>query len=53
MGYLFIVLVMATSISGGVLYAMNPTYPRLCVLVATLDQVILVALFIRDTISKE
>ncbi|UCD45461.1 MAG: MFS transporter [Candidatus Bathyarchaeota archaeon] len=53
MGYLFIIPVMAASISGGVLYTINPAYPWLCVLVATLVQVILVVLFIRDTISRE
>jgi hypothetical protein len=48
MGYLFVLPVMASSIVGGVLYNMNPTYPWYAVGIATAVQLVCVLLFIRD-----
>ncbi len=48
MGYLFTVPVMAASIIGGLLYALNPAYPWYCILATTVVQVLALALFIRD-----
>ncbi len=48
MGYLFTVPVMAASIIGGLLYAVNPTYPWYCILATTVIQVLALVLFIRD-----
>jgi len=48
MGYLFTVPVMAASIIGGLLYAVNPAYPWYCILATTVIQVLALVLFIRD-----
>jgi len=48
MGYLFVLPVMASSIVGGVLYNLNPTYPWYAVAAATVVQLGCVLLFIRD-----
>ncbi|MCW4049439.1 MAG: MFS transporter [Candidatus Bathyarchaeota archaeon] len=53
MGYLFVIPVMASSLVGGFLYALNPTYPWLCVLATTIIQVLFVVLFIRDPEKAE
>ena len=53
MGYLFIVPLMASSILGGVLYSLNPTYPWICVLVTTLIQLSCIIFFIRDAEKAE
>lgn len=48
MGYIFTIPVMAASIVGGLLYAMNPTYPWILVLGTIIVQLISIAIFIRD-----
>jgi MFS family permease len=48
MGYLFTLPVMAASIFGGFLYALNPTYTWYFILVTTVMQVFALVLFIRD-----
>ncbi len=48
MGYLFTVPVMAASIMGGLLYAVNPAYTWYSLLAATSVQVLALALFVRD-----
>jgi MFS family permease len=48
MGYLFTIPVMVVSILGGLLYALNPTYPWICILGITCIQLISLLLFIRD-----
>jgi MFS family permease len=53
MGYLFTIPVMISSIAGGILYAVNPIYPWVCVLVATVLQIVTVILFIRDPQTAE
>jgi len=53
MGYLFIVPLMASSILGGFLYSLDPTYPWICVLGATLLQLVSVVFFIRDPEKAE
>ena len=53
LGYLFVIPVMASSLIGGVLYALNPVYPWYGVAVASLLQVILVFFFIRDPEKAE
>ena len=53
MGYLFTIPVMISSIAGGILYAINPGYPWLCVLGATVLQIVTLILFIRDPQTAE
>lgn len=53
MGYLFVIPVMVSSILGGVLYDMNPAYPWYVVGIATVIQVLVVILFIRDPVDVE
>ncbi len=53
MGYLFIVPLMASSILGGLLYSLDPTYPWMCVLGTTLIQLASVIFFIRDPEKAE
>ena len=53
MGYLFVIPVMVSSIVGGVLYEMNPVYPWYSVAIATVIQVLVVLLFIRDPETAE
>ena len=48
MGYLFTVPVMAASIMGGLLYAVNPVYPWYFILATTVVQVLALVLFVRD-----
>lgn len=48
MGYLFTVPVMASSLIGGVLYTLNPTYPWIFILGSTIIQVLCVLFFIHD-----
>jgi MFS family permease len=48
MGYLFTIPVLAGSLLGGVLYAINPLYPWYCFFVTTVIQIITLILFIRD-----
>ncbi len=48
LGYLFVIPVMISSLVGGVLYEMNPSYPWYFVAVATIVQLLCVLLFIRD-----
>jgi MFS family permease len=48
LGYLFVIPVMISSLVGGVLYDMNPSYPWYFVAVATIIQLLCVLLFIRD-----
>lgn len=48
MGYLFTVPVVAASVLGGLLYAVNPVYTWLSLLAATLLQVFVLVLFVRD-----
>ena len=50
MGYLFTVPVMAASILGGVLYDLSPAYTWYCLLAATLVQVVVLVLFVRDPV---
>ena len=53
MGYIFTIPVMAASILGGMLYSMNPVYPWICVLGATILQLVSLILFIRDSEKAE
>ena len=53
MGYLFTIPVMAASLAGGILYAMNVSYPWICLLATSLVQVVCVVLFIRDPKKAE
>jgi len=53
MGYVFTIPVMLASILGGVLYSMNPSYPWIFILAATIIQVVSIALFIRDPEKAE
>jgi MFS family permease len=53
MGYIFTIPVMAASILGGMLYSMNPIYPWICVLGATILQLVSLILFIRDPEKAE
>jgi MFS family permease len=53
MGYLFVIPVMVSSILGGILYAMKPVYPWYLVGVASLIQVTVVILFIRDPVKAQ
>jgi MFS family permease len=48
MGYLFTLPVMAASVSGGLLYTLNPAFPWLCVLGTTLAQLVCIVVFVRD-----
>ena len=48
LGYLFIPLVMLASLAGGYLYLLNPAYPWLFTLVATVISILLALLFLRD-----
>ena len=48
LGYLFVIPVMISSLVGGVLYEMNPSYPWYFVAGATIVQLLCVLLFIRD-----
>jgi len=48
MGYLFTVPVVAASVVGGLLYAVDPAYTWLCLLAVTLLQVFVLFLFVRD-----
>ena len=53
MGYIFTIPVMVASILGGILYSMNPAYPWICVLGATVLQLASLVLFIRDPEKAE
>jgi MFS family permease len=53
MGYIFTIPVMTASILGGILYSMNPVYPWICVLGATILQLVSLILFIRDPEKAE
>ena len=53
MGYLFTIPVMVSSIAGGIIYAINPIYIWLCVFIATVLQIIIMILFIRDPLTAE
>jgi len=53
MGYVFTIPVMVASIVGGLLYTLNPTYPWIFILGATMIQLISIALFIRDPENVE
>ncbi|MFC1802838.1 MFS transporter [Thermoproteota archaeon] len=53
MGYLFVIPVMISSILGGVLYDMNPVFPWYSVAIATIIQMLLVILFIKDSDKAE
>jgi DHA1 family tetracycline resistance protein-like MFS transporter len=48
LGYLFVIPVMISSLVGGILYDMNPTYPWYFVAGATVLQLLCVLLYIRD-----
>jgi hypothetical protein len=53
MGYLFTIPVMVASITGGLLYSLNPIYPWLCILGTTILQLLSVLLFVRDPEKAE
>jgi len=53
MGYLFTIPVIVSSIAGGILYAINPGYIWVCVFVATVLQIVILILFIRDPQTAE
>jgi len=53
MGYMFIIPLMASFFLGGFLYSLNPVYPWICVLGATLLQLASIVLFIRDPDKAE
>jgi len=53
MGYLFTIPVMIASVSGGILYSMNPVNPWICILGATVIQFICILFFIRDPVNIE
>ena len=53
MGYMFILPLMASSLLGGFLYSLNPTYPWICVLGTTLLQLASIVFFIRDPEEAE
>jgi MFS family permease len=53
MGYIFTIPVMTASILGGILYSVNPVYPWICVLGATILQLVSLILFIRDPEKAE
>jgi MFS family permease len=53
MGYIFTIPVTASSILGGLLYSMNPTYPWICILVTIIIQLIFIISFIRDPKKME
>jgi len=53
MGYIFTIPVMVASILGGILYSMNPAYPWICVLGATILQLASLVLFIHDPEKAE
>jgi MFS family permease len=53
MGYLFTIPVMVVSVLGGLLYAINPTYPWICVLGTTILQLLSIIFFIRDPEKAE
>ena len=53
LGYLFVIPLMISSILGGSLYSMNPTYPWYGVAVACVIQLLCVIFFIRDPEKAE
>ncbi|MCW4037122.1 MAG: MFS transporter, partial [Candidatus Bathyarchaeota archaeon] len=53
MGYLFTIPVMVTSVLGGLLYTLNPTYPWICILGITIIQLLSIIFFIRDPEKAE
>ncbi len=53
MGYIFTIPVIFASVIGGLLYSLNPIYPWLCILGATMIQLISIILFIRDPKKAE
>jgi len=53
LGYLFIIPVMLSSLLGGFLYSLNSSYPWIIVALASMIQVVLVSLFIRDPPDEE
>ncbi len=53
MGYIFTIPVILASVIGGLLYSLNPIYPWLCILGATITQLISIILFIRDPKKAE
>jgi len=53
MGYIFTIPVIFASVIGGLLYSLNPIYPWLCILGATIIQLISIILFIRDPKKAE
>lgn len=53
MGYLFTIPVMIASVSGGILYSMNPVNPWIFILGATVIQFICILFFIRDPVNIE
>ena len=53
LGYLFVLPVMASSLLGGVLYAMSPNFPWYGVALASIIQVFLVVFFISDPENAE
>ena len=53
LGYLFIPLVMISSLAGGFLYTLNPLYPWAFSLLATLLSLLLVYIFVRDPQNAE
>jgi len=53
MGYIFTIPVIFASVMGGLLYSLNPIYPWLCILGATIIQLVSIILFIRDPKKAE
>ena len=53
MGYLFTIPVIVASITGGLLYSMNPVYTWICALGTTVIQLTSIILFIRDPEKAE
>lgn len=53
MGFMIILPLMVASLAGGYLYAQNPAYPWVFVLITTAISIILILLFIRDPQKAE